>query len=79
MKIAIVVCLALLSSACTTVRTYDREGTLTGSCEVSGLFHRGGECIGYANGEGKAQAVSAVRVASPGQLATRPVRGQDGF
>lgn len=41
--------LSLLVSACTTVRTYDREGNMTGMCRVTGLMRKGGQCVGYAN------------------------------
>lgn len=40
---------ALLTSACTTVTTYDRDGNKTGKCQITGLLRKGGECIGYAN------------------------------
>ena len=45
-------CLALFGSACTTVTTYDRNGHLTGSCRISGLSYKGGQCIGQANDGG---------------------------
>lgn len=49
MRKLILVGLSLLASACTTVRTYDRDGNVTGMCRVTGLLRKGGECIGYAN------------------------------
>lgn len=51
MKTIILVVLAALTAACTTVTTYDRDGKLLGSCKVSGLMRAGGQCVGHANGE----------------------------
>ena len=49
---AVVAFLAVLSSACTTVRTYNAAGDVTGSCRISGFpTKHGGQCIGYANGK----------------------------
>lgn len=48
----LVLIVACLTSACTTVRTYDKDGNLLGWCRVSGFTKKGGQCIGHANGEG---------------------------
>ena len=47
--LVVTVAVALTASACSTVRTYDRDGNMTGKCKVSGLLLRGGSCVGYAN------------------------------
>lgn len=47
--------LALVASACTTVRTFDRNGDITGTCRIRGLFRGGGQCVGYANDDGVAR------------------------
>lgn len=54
MKTAILL-VVVLTAGCTTVRTYDRNGDLTGSCRIRGLFRGGGSCVGYANDEGVAR------------------------
>lgn len=51
MKKTLLVALALLATGCTTVRTYDKDGNILGTCRVSGITKRGGTCVGRANGE----------------------------
>lgn len=49
--ISLYVTLMLLSAGCTTVRVYDKDGNVSGTCRITGFIRRGGLCIGHANGE----------------------------
>ena len=62
--------LAMLGAACTTVRTYDRNGDLTGTCRITGVFRGGGQCLGYANDAGVPRREA--RSAKPAKKSDQP-------
>lgn len=75
MKTALLLVVVLTAAGCTTVRTFDRNGDLTGMCRVSGLFRGGGSCLGYANDDGVARRDT--RAFKAAQKTAKPVAQTD--